>query len=146
MTPDQILLVRSSWPSVTAEADALTVHFYARLFEIDDSATQLFAGVDMTSQRKKVAQALAVVVNALDDPDQLLPAVAALGKRHATYGVEHQHFDSVADALIAALAAILGPRFTPQLRAAWTEAYALVASVMRRALIRPGLPAASSQA
>jgi hemoglobin-like flavoprotein len=146
MTPDQILLVRSSWPFIAANADALTLHFYAHLFEIDNSAAQLFAGVDMMSQRKKVAQALAVVVKVLDDPDQLLPAVAALGKRHANYGVEHHHFDSIAEALIAALAAILGPRFTPPLQAAWTEAYALVASIMRRALIRPALPAANGQA
>jgi hemoglobin-like flavoprotein len=76
----------------------------------------------------------------LDDPDQLLPAVAALGKRHAHYGVEHHHFDSVGEALMAALGAILGERFLPELQAAWTEAYMLVASVMRRALIRAAVP------
>jgi hemoglobin-like flavoprotein len=141
MTPDQILLVRSSWPAVAADADALTTHFYARLFEIDDSAARLFAHVDMGSQRKKLAQALAVVVKVLDDPDQLLPAVAALGKRHAHYGVEHHHFDSVGEALIAALAATLGDGFSSDLHAAWAEAYALVASVMRRALIRAAVPA-----
>jgi hemoglobin-like flavoprotein len=142
MTPDQILLVRSSWPAVAADADALTTHFYARLFEIDDSAARLFTGIDMASQRKKLAQALAVVVKVLDDPDQLLPAVAALGKRHANYGVEHHHFDSVGEALITALGAILGDMFVPELQAAWTEAYTLVASVMRRALIRAAVPTA----
>jgi hemoglobin-like flavoprotein len=46
-------------------------------------------------QRKKLAASLTVVVNALDDPVRLLPALAALGKRHTNYGVEHRHFDSV---------------------------------------------------
>jgi len=141
MTPDQILLVRSSWPAVAADADALTIHFYAHLFAIDDSVARLFRGIDMASQRKKLAQTLAVVVKVLDDPDQLLPAVAALGKRHETYGIEHHHFDSVGEALVTALGAILGDGFVPELRTAWTEAYALVASVMRRALIRAAAPA-----
>jgi hemoglobin-like flavoprotein len=137
VTPDQILLVRVSWPAVAADADALTTHFYARLFEIDDSTARLFAGVDMDSQRKRLVQALGVIVDALDAPDQLLRAVAALGKRHANYGVEHHHFESVGEALISALGVVLGDGFVPDLRAAWTEAYALVAAVMRRALVRP---------
>jgi hemoglobin-like flavoprotein len=140
MTPDQILLVRSSWPAVAADIETLAIHFYARLFEIDDSAARLFAGIDMTLQRKKLGQALGVVVHALDNPDLLLPAIAALGKRHATYGVEHHHFDSVGEALIAALATSLGNAFEPDLHAAWLEAYTLVASVMRRALTRAVVP------
>jgi hemoglobin-like flavoprotein len=136
MNSQQILLVRSSWPSVAANADALTTRFYSRLFEIDDGAARLFAGVDMTAQRAKLAQALAVVVKALDDPDRLLPPIAALGKRHAHYGVEFHHFDSVGEALLGALGDSIGDEFTSDVRAAWADAYAFVASVMRRALIR----------
>ena len=140
MTPDQVLLVRSSWRAVAADSETLATHFYARLFEIDDSAARLFAGVDMASQRKRLAQALAVVVDALHDLDSLLPAIAALGKRHANYGVEHHHFDSVGEALVGALGAVLGAEFTLDVQTAWTDAYALVASVMRRALIRAAAP------
>jgi hemoglobin-like flavoprotein len=136
MTPDQIQLVRSSWPVVAANADALTATFYAHLFEIDDSAARLFVGVEMTSQRSKLAQSLAVVVKALDDTDRLLPPLAALAKRHTHYGVEPHHFDSVGEALLHALATTLGSSFTTELRNAWGQAYALVASVMQRALIR----------
>jgi hypothetical protein len=73
---------------------------------------------------------------ALDDPDRLLPPLAALAKRHTHYGVEPHHFDSVGAALLHALAETSGSAFTPELRNAWEEAYALVASVMQRALIR----------
>jgi hemoglobin-like flavoprotein len=138
MNSQQVLLVRSSWPAVAANADMLTSRFYERLFEIDASAARLFAGVDMTTQRAKLAQALAVVVKSLDDPDRLLPAIAALGKRHAHYGVQSQHFDSVGEALLFALGHSLGDEFTSDVRGAWSDAYMLVASVMRRALIRPG--------
>jgi hemoglobin-like flavoprotein len=140
MTPDQINLVRASWPSIAARADSLATTFYERLFEIDDSAARLFAGVDMRAQRAKLSQALAVVVKSLDNPDELLPAVAALGKRHAHYGVEARHFDSVGEALLVALGDSLGERFDSDVRSAWAEAYAFVASVMRRALIRATQP------
>ena len=128
--------MQSSWPLVTERLDVLTSRFYEHLFAIDDSAARLFAGVDMTAQRTRLAQTLGFVVQTLDDVDSLLPAVAALGKRHTHYGVEHQHFETVEDALMWAFADTLGPGFTPELRAAWTGAYAFVASVMKRALMR----------
>jgi hemoglobin-like flavoprotein len=140
VTPEQISLVRASWPTAASNADSLTSTFYVSLFEIDDSAAGLFAGVNLEAQRKKLAESLAVVVHALDDPDSLLPALAALGKRHTRYGVEHRHFDSVGEALLMALADTLGDEFTAEVRTAWTDAYALVASVMRRALTASQVP------
>lgn len=144
MTHEQAALIRESWPVVAANADGLATKFYEYLFEIDDSAARLFAGVDMAMQRPKLAQALAVVVHGIDDPDRLFPAIAELGKRHARYGVDARHFDSVGEALIAALAEMLGDGFTPELRAAWADAYALIASVMRRAIIRSNAPSLAS--
>jgi hemoglobin-like flavoprotein len=136
MSPDQVSLVRGSWPTVAANAELLTIQFYEHLFDIDHSAARLFAGVDMAVQRTRLAQALTVVIKSLDDPDRLLPAIAALGRRHAGYGVTHEHFTSVGDALLWALTDVLGGEFTPPVRDAWAEAYATVASVMRRALYR----------
>ena len=136
MTSDQIVLVRASWPVISDRADTLTARFYEHLFAIDESAARLFTGVDMAAQRQKLAQTLAVVVKALDDVDRLLPAVAALGKRHTHYGVEDRHFDSVGEALLQALSDTLGAGFSADVREAWAVAYALIASVMRRALVR----------
>lgn len=136
VTPEQILLVRSSWATVAERDDVLTASFYTHLFTIDQSAARLFTGVDMSAQRKKLVQTLGVVVRALDDIDSLLPALAALGKRHARYGVVHHHFESVGEALLHALGDALGSSFTSEFRAAWAAAYALIASVMQRALAR----------
>ena len=143
MTPDQIRLVRASWPTIAEHPDELTTHFYSHLFEIDDSAARLFSGVDMGGQKKKLAQALGVVVHALDDIDNLLPALAALAKRHTHYGVVDRHFDSVGDALLWALDDVLGDAFTPAVRDAWAQAYTIVSSVMRRPFSRVDVAAAS---
>ena len=136
MSPDQICLVRSSWTLVTANLDQLGERFYAHLFARDTSASRLFASVDMATQRAKLTQSLATIVHALDEPERLLPALAPLARRHTSYGVEVRHFDSVRDALLWALADTYGPEFTPELRESWAQAYALVASVMKRALER----------
>ena len=143
MTPDQVFLVRSSWPLVAQRAGQFTTSFYEHLFVIDDSAARLFTGVDMEAQRTKLAQTLGVVVHALDDLERLMPAIAALGKRHTHYGVSPHHFDSVGEALIHAFSDTLGDTFTAELRAAWTVAYALVASVMERALTRSAMGGAA---
>lgn len=119
---------------VAERADEFTARFYDHLFVIDASAARLFTGVDMTVQQWKLAQTLGVVVQALDDLDTLLPAVAALGRRHTRHGVLPHHFDSVGAALLQAFDDTLGMRFTPAVRAAWTQAYDLVAAEMQKGL------------
>jgi hemoglobin-like flavoprotein len=119
---------------IADRADAFAARFYDHLFVIDAGAARLFTGVDMSVQQWKLAQTLGVVVQALDDLDRLLPAVATLGRRHARYGVLPHHFDSVGEALLQAFVETLGRQFTPAVRAAWMEAYSLVATEMRKAL------------
>jgi len=140
MTPDQIRLVRSSWSKIAERADMFTARFYDHLFTIDESAALLFTGVEMTAQQWKLAHTLGVVVQALDDLETLLPAVALLGKRHSQYGVQPGHFETVGAALLMAFADTLGSGFTPPIRTAWTEAYGLVSSVMQQARIDSRTP------
>jgi len=136
MTPEHRQLVQDSWAAVTPAADDLARHFYARLFEIDPGAARLFASTDMTAQRKKFTDMLTSIVRAIDEPVELVPGAAALARRHTGYGVEDRHYDSVGEALVWALARTLGGTLTPDARAAWVEAYAVLASVMRRAAAR----------
>lgn len=136
MNSDQIEVIRGTWSTLAGRAELLTTAFYDRLFQIDSGAAALFAHVDMAAQRKKLAQSLAVVVHALDDPDSLLPAISALGKRHSHYGVEPHHFDSVGEALLTAIGTTMGSDYTQQIHDAWADAYTLVAAVMKRALVR----------
>jgi hemoglobin-like flavoprotein len=84
----------------------------------------------MAQQKKTLMQTLTVVVKSLDRLDQLVPAIEALGRRHAGYGVRETHYDTVGEALLWTLGQGLGDGFTPELRDAWTEAYTTLASVM----------------
>ena len=55
-----------------------------------------------------------------------------LGVRHSTYRVRDDHYGTFGAALIGTLDEGLGDKFTPELRAAWAEAFLLISSLMRR--------------
>ena len=133
MTPTDIGLIRSSWAAVEPIADTAASLFYARLFELDPAIERLFRRTDMAAQRKILMQTLTVVVKSLDKLDQIVPAVQALGRRHAGYGVRESHYATVGEALLWTLQKGLGQAFTPDVRAAWTEAYGTLATVMIQA-------------
>ena len=86
---------------------------------------------DLAEQKKKLVQMLAYCVGKLDAPDELLPAVRALGKRHVGYGVRDEHYDSVGAALLWTLETGLGAAFTPDVRDAWTAVYQVLAATMQ---------------
>jgi hypothetical protein len=54
---------------------------------MDPAVRRLFRKTDMAAQRKNLMQTLTVVVKGIDRLDALVPAVQALGRRHAGYGV-----------------------------------------------------------
>jgi nitric oxide dioxygenase len=78
-------------------------------------------------------QMIAVAVNGLDRLDELVPAVRQLGVRHARYGVEDRHYDTVAEALLWTLERGLGSDFTPAVKDAWTTVYGVLATTMKEA-------------
>jgi hemoglobin-like flavoprotein len=130
MTPHQQEYIRSSWGQVAPIADTAALLFYDRLFELDPGLRPMFAHTDMPEQRTLLMQVLAVVVASIDKLDTLIPAVEALGRRHAGYGVKPGDYATVGRALLDTLQTGLGDGFTPEVEAAWTEAYELLAGVM----------------
>ena len=130
MTPTQVGLIRESWAAVEPIADTAAGLFYGRLFELDPTLERLFRRTDMVRQRQVLMGTLAVVVKTLDRIEELLPAVEALGRRHAGYGVRESHYATVGEALLWTLEQGLGEAFTPAVREAWTAAYGTLASVM----------------
>jgi hemoglobin-like flavoprotein len=111
-------------------AEPAAALFYARLFALDPSLRTLFKG-DMVEQGRKLMTMLALVVSKLDQLDRLLPAVQALGERHAQYGVQPSDYETVAEALLWTLGQGLDEAYTPEVEAAWTAAYTTLAAAMQ---------------
>ena len=74
-----------------------------------------------------------IAVNNLNQLDVILPAVRDLGSRHRGYGVTAEHYAPIGTALLSALEEGLGSTFTPDVKAAWSEAYSTLAGVMKSA-------------
>ena len=133
MTPEQQELVRESWRRFEPGLREASPEFYQRLFSLDPIVERLFSGVDLAEQERKLMTMLAEIVRVMDRPGELVHGVGALGRRHVHYGVKDGDYQSVGAALLWTLEQRLGDEFTSDVRAAWSEAYLTVATIMRRA-------------
>jgi len=127
-------LVQTSFEQVWPIADVAAALFYRRLFELDPTLQPLFKG-DMNEQGRKLMDMLRLAVKGLDRPETLKPVLAALGRRHADYGVNKHDYETVGEALLWTLEQGLGPNFTPDVREAWEAVYMFVAGAMSEAAV-----------
>jgi hemoglobin-like flavoprotein len=132
MTPENQALVRDSFAKVAPIGPQAAALFYGRLFVLDPALKPLFKG-DMAEQGRKLMTMIGTAVANLNRLEVIVPAVQDLGRRHAGYGVQPAHYDTVATALLWTLGQGLGDAFTPPVKAAWTEAYTILATVMKDA-------------
>jgi len=127
-------LIRESFNNdIAPKADELVEFFYSDLFSRYPEVTPLFENTDMASQKKKLLSSLKFLVDNLEDTPAVADALTSLGKRHAAYNVKAEHYPMVADSLLVALADIMGDKWTPELREAWTDLYMTAAGIMQRA-------------
>jgi len=129
MSPDQVALIQQSFARVRPIADQAAALFYGRLFEIAPATKPLFKG-DMAEQGRKLMATLGVVVNGLGNLESVLPVASALAKKHVSYGVTASDYAPVGAALLWTLERGLGAGWTPQVAAAWTDAYTTLSGFM----------------
>jgi hemoglobin-like flavoprotein len=129
MQQHTITLVQDSWQKVAAIAPQAAELFYQNLFAADPSLKPLFKG-EMPEQGKKLMQMIGAAVGKLNDLPTLVPILQGLGKRHAGYGVEDSHYQTVGAALLKTLGQGLGADFTEEVKEAWTAVYTVMADVM----------------
>lgn len=132
MTPEQVRLVQSTFAQVEPIAETAADLFYTRLFALDPSLRPMFTG-DMTEQGQKLMRMIGIVVNNLTRLETILVAITRLGQKHVTYGVQDQHYDTVAAALLWTLEQGLGDSWNAEVAEAWTVAYTTLAGVMKDA-------------
>lgn len=129
MTSREIALVQESFRKIVPIADHVAALFYVRLFELNPSLRQLVNG-DMPGRGRQLVRLLGSTVGALQDIDTLRPAIRRLGARRAFHGTRDEDYAVTGTALLWTLEKVLGPEFTPPVRAAWTRFYVVLASAM----------------
>ncbi|MCS6764889.1 MAG: globin domain-containing protein [Candidatus Protistobacter heckmanni] len=124
--------MQSTWKKVLPIREQAAALFYSNLFQHDPSLRQLFKG-DMEEQGRKLMAMIGAAVVGLSKLDELVPAVQALGARHAGYGVQDAHYATVGGALLDMLRTGLGAAFTKELETAWTNVYGVLVQTMQAA-------------
>ena len=130
MNAEQINFVKASYAKIEAVAEETAVLFYVKLFDLNPGLQKLFKG-DIRLQGLKLMQTIGLAVAALDRLDEIVPAIRAMGARHAVYGVKDRDYETVACALLWTLEKALKNDFTVETKAAWTEVYNLLAQTMK---------------
>jgi nitric oxide dioxygenase len=85
---------------------------------------------DLREQKRKLMTMIATAVGTLNDLQGLVPAIKELGARHVTYGATAAHYEVVGQVLLWTLERVLRDDFTPDIRAAWTKVYGILAATM----------------
>jgi hemoglobin-like flavoprotein len=137
VTPRQIEIVEGTLDAVSLPA--LSAAFYGRALDTDPELARMFTA-GRRVQEARFATELTAIVRSIRSHDEFLAAGRALGGRHRGYGVVATHYRVMGDALLAALAAALGPAWDAETEEAWRLAYNLTAETMlsgARAPINP---------
>lgn len=127
-----VRLLRESFDQVVERSPFVTRRFYAILFERYPVTRAMFSPspAGLTRQERMLTDALAAVLEHLEDGPWLEETLFALGKKHVQYGVRDEMYDWVGECLLAALAEAAADQWTAQHAAAWTAAFLAIRDFM----------------
>lgn len=129
LTAEEIARIRSSFDLVFSKSTEMTTTFYDRVFELAPECRPMFRD-DMDVLKRDFIATLAVLVGSLDHVTGLLSSIDILGRNHARYGVQPEHFPLVGEALLWSLSKGLGEQWTSEVEQAWRKVYDIIAQRM----------------
>lgn len=127
---EEIKLIQYSFTTLTAKSKHVGEKFYKRLFDANPEMAGLFKG-DMKEQAGHLMRMVKTVVEGLNNPQIILPAIQDLGRRHQEYGVEAGQYKIFGDLLISAIEDELGNDFNTATKKAWQKLYDVLAEEMK---------------
>ena len=130
MNDEQVTRIRDSFARIEGRAELLALLFYKRLFELAPQLRSLFGG-DIEAQSRKFMQMIQTSVLLADAPALLIPTLKSLGRRHALYGVNDEHYRVTGRALLWALSEALGCDLSIRELNAWSAFYEFLSVTMQ---------------
>jgi len=125
-----VRLLRESFELVATANPQFIARFYEILFDRYPQTRGLFSPGGAARQAEMLTGALVAVLDHIEDAPWLKDTLGALGAKHVGYGVTPEMYDWVGASLLATLAEVAGPAWSPELAAAWGEAYGVIVSLM----------------
>ncbi len=141
-----IALVKATVPALEAHGLDIVREMYSRMFqnpEIRDLFNQSHQG-DVGSQPRALTGAILAYAKNIDNLSALAAAVERIAQKHVGLQILPEHYPHVGNALLGAIAHVLGEAATEEIMTAWGEAYWFLADILitREAAIYEDLAAA----
>lgn len=127
-----IQFVKATVPALEAHGLEITRRMYERLFQgdlIKDLFNQSHHGA-AGAQPKALADAVLAYARHIDNLGVLDGAVERIAQKHVALNILPEHYPLVAQALLGAIQDVLGGAATPEICAAWGEAYWFLAELL----------------
>ena len=128
--PLDVEALERSFDLIAPRGQEFIERFYRRLFEIEPSARELFARVNMDTQKSSLLAALVTLRNSLRESSVIAPDIEELGARHVGYGARPEHYRAFGSALLETMAEMSGSAWKAEYTAAWAEAFKVVQAIM----------------
>jgi hemoglobin-like flavoprotein len=125
-----VALLEESFDLVAPRGEELAERIYSRLFELAPEVQPLFANTDLADRQRTMLATLLVLRKSLRNLEVVAPALQALGRRHAAYGVRPEHFNPAGQALLDSLITVGGDRWKDEYTEAWAGAWAVVRDIL----------------
>ena len=121
--------IKDSFNALAPHGETLVNNFYEKLFSEHPGVRSMFPD-DMSAQKQHLLTSLALIVKNIDNFAALEQPLKKMGARHVNYGAKPDHYPIVGGTLLAVMADLAGPIWTPELQDDWTAAVNAIATVM----------------
>jgi len=130
ISSNTIKIVKSTAPVLAEQGEAITQVFYKRLFVRHPKMKNIF---NMTHQKKGtqpkvLANAIFMYAQYIDQLEVLGGAVESIAQKHVSLTITPEMYPIVGENLLAG--EVLGAAATPEIVAAWAEAYQALADIL----------------
>lgn len=127
-----IQIVKSTAPILEENGEALTQHFYKRMFSHNPEVAPFFNPTHQQagSQQQALAAALCAYAANIDNLEVLSNAVESIAQKHASLLIKPEHYPIVGANLLASIKELLGEAATDEIIDAWKQAYDFLAHIM----------------
>ncbi|KZN67561.1 NO-inducible flavohemoprotein [Pseudoalteromonas luteoviolacea] len=131
LSTQTIKLVKDTIPLLANAGTQVTDHFYKRMFSHNPELLNVFNVSNQKSGKQQFAlfSALAAYATHIDNPSVLSEAINRINHKHASLNILPEHYPIVGTHLLATLEEMFPNECTPEIIAAWAEAYGFLADL-----------------
>jgi nitric oxide dioxygenase len=131
LSPETIAIIKSTVPVLAEHGEAITKHFYQKMFANHPELLNIFNHVNQKQgkQPKALANSIYAAAMHIDNLEAILPVVKQIAHKHKSLNIKAEHYPIVGKYLLIAIKDVLGDAATDEIIDAWGQAYGVIADV-----------------